>query len=113
MSASTESVFMPVYHTNFGSVETLEWGAGDTVIVLLHAAAAGPGALAGLARRLEAQGRRVVTAALHGYERSEVARLGALLPGSRVVTLPGCGHMGPLTEPKFVAAALCAAWDLA
>jgi pimeloyl-ACP methyl ester carboxylesterase len=68
---------MPVYHTKFGSVETLEWGAEesgerDTLIVLLHAAAAGPGGLSGLAKALVAPDRRIVAPALHLYGRSIV-----------------------------------------
>lgn len=45
----------------------LEWGEGEEIVVLLHAAAAGPTSLAGLARALARPGRRVVAPALAGY----------------------------------------------
>lgn len=48
----------------------LEWGEGDEIVVLLHAAAAGPTSLAGLARALARPGRRVVAPALAGYSRT-------------------------------------------
>lgn len=56
-----------VHESDFGPVEVLETGAGPTLIVLLHAAASGPGALVGLARMLAASGRRVWLPALAGY----------------------------------------------
>ena len=40
---------MPVYHTAAGPVEMLEWGSGEELWLLLHAAAAGPKSLSGLA----------------------------------------------------------------
>lgn len=58
---------MPVYPTSVGPVEVLEWGDGPTLVLLLHAAAAGPNSLAGLAKALAAPGRRIVAPALHGY----------------------------------------------
>ena len=58
---------MPLYHTEAGTVETLEWGDGPEVLILLHAAATGPRSLAALAERLAAPGRRIVAPALHGY----------------------------------------------
>ena len=58
---------MPLYHTDVGSVETLEWGDGDELWLLLHAAAAGPGSLARLAKAVAAPGRRIVVPALDGY----------------------------------------------
>ncbi len=58
---------MPVYHTAAGSVETLEWGDGPELFVLLHAAATGPQSLAALATMLLRPGRRVIVPALHGY----------------------------------------------
>ncbi len=58
---------MPVYPTASGPVEVLEWGEGPTLVLLLHAAAAGPGSLSGLAKALMGPGRRIVAPALHGY----------------------------------------------
>jgi pimeloyl-ACP methyl ester carboxylesterase len=58
---------MPIYHTASGPVEALEWGDGPTLILLLHAAAAGPASLSGLAKALATPGRRIVAPALHGY----------------------------------------------
>lgn len=58
---------MPVYHTPNGPVESLEWGEGDEVFVLAHAAAAGPGALSGLAKALARPGRRIIAPALNFY----------------------------------------------
>ncbi len=58
---------MPLYHTPAGPVETLEWGGGEDLFVLAHAAAAGPNTLSGLAKRLAAPGRRLVAVALNGY----------------------------------------------
>ncbi len=57
---------MPVYHTEAGAVEILEWGEGDELLVLLHAAAAGPHSLAALATELLRPGRRIVAPALDG-----------------------------------------------
>jgi lipase len=58
---------MPVYHTMAGTVETLEWGDGPELLVLLHAAAAGPHSLAALAALLQRPGRRVLAPALNRY----------------------------------------------
>lgn len=58
---------MTIYHTPIGPVEMLEWGEGEETVVLLHAAAAGPTSLAGLARALARPGRRIVAPALAGY----------------------------------------------
>ena len=58
---------MPVYPTASGPLEVLEWGDGPTLVLLLHAAAAGPGSLSGLAKALTRPGRRIVAPALHGY----------------------------------------------
>jgi pimeloyl-ACP methyl ester carboxylesterase len=58
---------MPVYHTTTGRVEMLEWGDGPELLVLLHAAAAGPQSLSALATMLLVPGRRVIAPALHGY----------------------------------------------
>jgi pimeloyl-ACP methyl ester carboxylesterase len=35
------------------------------------------------------------------------ARLGALLPESRCVAIPGCGHMGPAQNPMAIASTMC------
>ncbi len=72
---------MPVYHTEAGIVETLEWGEGPELLVLLHAAAAGPHSLAALAELLQRPGRRIVAPALNRYGatvmRDEADRVGA------------------------------------
>jgi len=58
---------MILHKTGFGAVEALHWGEGDeALVVLLHAAASGPRALAGLAERLAGPGRRVLAPALTG-----------------------------------------------
>lgn len=76
---------MPVYHTELGPVEMLEWGDGPDLFVLLHAAAAGPHSLAGLARALAAPGRQIVAPALSGYG-------GTTLTGPRLA-----GHIAAAT----------------
>src|ERR1700749_3894741 len=58
---------MPVYHTARGDVEMLEWGDGEELLVLLHAAAAGPQSLAALAALLARPGLRIVAPALNRY----------------------------------------------
>jgi pimeloyl-ACP methyl ester carboxylesterase len=58
---------MPVYHTPLGAVEMLEWGEGPELLVLLHAAAAGPQSLAALAKEFAGPGRRIVAPALNRY----------------------------------------------
>ena len=58
---------MPVYHTAYGAVEMLEWGEGPELLVMLHAAAAGPQSLAALAALLARPGRRVLAPALNRY----------------------------------------------
>src|SRR5579859_2937997 len=58
---------MPVYHTALGDVEMLEWGDGPELLVMLHAAAAGPQSLAALAALLMRPGLRIVAAALNRY----------------------------------------------
>ncbi len=63
---------MPVITTPEGEIEVLEWGEGEEVWLLLHAAAAGPNSLSGLARALAAPGRRFVAPALAGYGATRV-----------------------------------------
>jgi pimeloyl-ACP methyl ester carboxylesterase len=74
---------MPVYHTATGTVETLEWGEGPELFVLLHAAAAGPQSLSALAALLLRPGRRVIAPAFNRYGatvmRDETDRLRAHL----------------------------------
>ena len=67
---------MPVYHTPAGRVEMLEWGAGEELWLLLHAAAAGPNSLSGLAAALAAPGRRIVAPALHLYGQTRIEAAG-------------------------------------
>jgi pimeloyl-ACP methyl ester carboxylesterase len=72
---------MPVYHTEAGTVEALEWGDGPDLLVMLHAAAAGPQSLAALATQLLRPGLRIVAPALNRYGvtviRDESPRLAA------------------------------------
>jgi pimeloyl-ACP methyl ester carboxylesterase len=72
---------MPVYHTTRGDVEMLEWGDGADLLVMLHAAAAGPQSLAALASLLARPGLRIVAPALNRYGatvmRDEADRVGA------------------------------------
>ena len=72
---------MPVYHTKRGAVEMLEWGDGPDLLVMLHAAAAGPQSLAALAALLMRPGLRIVAPALNRYGatvmRDEADRVGA------------------------------------
>lgn len=70
---------LPVLTTPIGPIETLEWGDGPTLILLLHAAAAGPGSLSGLAKALIRPDRRIVAPALHGYGQTLV-----VVPGDRM-----------------------------
>jgi pimeloyl-ACP methyl ester carboxylesterase len=58
---------MPVYHTARGDVEMLEWGDGPELLVMLHAAAAGPQSLGPLAALLMRPGLRIVAPALNRY----------------------------------------------
>src|ERR1700742_225288 len=58
---------MPVYNTPLGAVEMLEWGDGPELLVMLHAAAAGPQSLAALAALLARPGLRIVAPALNRY----------------------------------------------
>jgi pimeloyl-ACP methyl ester carboxylesterase len=64
---------MPLHETDFGTVETLEWGDGEDLVVLLHALASGPWGFGPLAERLLRPGRRIVAPALHGYGGTRVA----------------------------------------
>lgn len=77
---------MPVLSTNFGPVETVEWGEGPEIWVLAHAAAAGPGALGGLAKALAAPGRRFIAPALNFYGGTALD-----VPGGRVA-----GHVAAI-----------------
>lgn len=70
---------LPVLTTPIGPIETLEWGDGPTLILLLHAAASGPGGLSGLAKALIRPDRRIVAPALHGYGQTSV-----VVPGDRM-----------------------------
>jgi len=70
---------MPLYHTPAGPVEMLEWGTGEDLWLLLHAAAAGPHSLSGLAEALLAPNRRIVAPALHLYGQTRIDA-----PGDRI-----------------------------
>lgn len=67
---------MTLHQTAFGTVEALEWGDGDQLVVLLHANAAGPWGLGPLAERLRRPGRRILAPALHGYGATRVTGAG-------------------------------------
>lgn len=114
---------MPVYHTKRGAVEMLEWGDGPDLLVMLHAAAAGPQSLAALAALLMRPGLRIVAPALNRYGatvmRDEADRVGAhvdvlratleLHPAERR-TLFGHsmgGLIGLLEASSFDSAVLC------
>lgn len=60
---------MTIHQTDFGTVETLVFGAEnrESLVVLLHATATGPGSLARLGKALAAAGHHVVVPALHRY----------------------------------------------
>ena len=65
---------MPIIETEFGAVDFLEYGEGDDLVLLLHAAATGAGSLAKLGQRLaQLTGARVVVPALSGYGESRVS----------------------------------------
>lgn len=76
---------MPLHTTPDGVIETLEWGDGPTLVLLLHAAAAGPGGLTALARHLSAPGRRIIAPAFHGYGGTRI--IGATDPIEAHVTV--------------------------
>ena len=63
---------MTLYHTETGTIDLLEWGDGPDLFVLLHATAAGPQSLAGLARELATPSRRIVAPALQGYGKTDM-----------------------------------------
>lgn len=63
---------MPLIQSPQGTIEVLEWGAGDTAFVLLHASATGPAALTGLARRLDTGDRRIIAPAFVGYGETDL-----------------------------------------
>lgn len=67
---------MTTYATDDGSIDVLEWGDGSELLVLLHATAAGPQSLAGLARELLGPDRRIVAPALQGYGKTLVQAQG-------------------------------------
>ena len=58
---------MPVTETAIGSVDTLVWGDGADLLLVLHASCTGPRAYAGLADRLSAPARHIVAPAFAGY----------------------------------------------
>jgi pimeloyl-ACP methyl ester carboxylesterase len=61
---------MPLHDTPAGTLETREWGDGPELLLLLHAAASSPQALARLAEALQRPGRRIVAPMLNGYGRT-------------------------------------------
>ena len=58
---------MPLNPSTIRDVEVLTYGDGDQVVMLLHASATGPRALARLAHALRQANRRVLAPALSGY----------------------------------------------
>lgn len=61
---------MPLLETPDGQIETLEWGNGDELVVLLHASATGPQTLSELAQELSKRNCKVVAPARSGYGRT-------------------------------------------
>ncbi len=72
---------MTIHQTEFGTVETLEFGAADagSMMLLLHATATGPGSLVRLGKTLGDAGHLVVIPALHRYGGSRVMETGGPL----------------------------------
>jgi pimeloyl-ACP methyl ester carboxylesterase len=58
---------MPVIETAVGKVETVIWGAGEDLLLILHASATGPRAYTGLARCLNQPNRCILAPAFAGY----------------------------------------------
>lgn len=58
---------MPLLETSDGQIETIEWGNGNELVVLLHASASGPQTLSAFAKELSKRDRKVVAPALSGY----------------------------------------------
>lgn len=56
---------MPLLETDIETVETVERGEGEQVVLLFHASATVPAALIGLMKRLEAPGRRLLAPAAY------------------------------------------------
>ena len=78
---------MTIHQTDFGTVETLVFGAEnrESLVVLLHATATGPGSLARLGKALAATGHHVVVPALHRYGGTWVEEAGtAIERGAKV-----------------------------
>jgi pimeloyl-ACP methyl ester carboxylesterase len=92
---------MPVYHTAAGAVEMLEWGDGPELIVLLHAAAAGPQSLSPLAAMLLRPGRRVIAPALDRYG-ATVMRDGADRMRAHVDVLRACLDIRPAERRMLI-----------
>lgn len=63
---------MPLIPSPSGTLDVLEWGSGDELVVLLHASATGPRSLKFLAERLGCAGRRVIAPAFAGYGQREL-----------------------------------------
>ena len=64
---------MPVISASLGEIDTVSWGGGDDLIVLLHASATGPHAFAGLAGQLASTGRQLLAPAFVGYGATRLA----------------------------------------
>lgn len=62
---------MPLHETDIGHIETREWGDGPELIVLLHAAASSPHALARFAESLARPGRRVIAPMHNRYGQTD------------------------------------------
>jgi len=88
---------MPLHDTPAGPVETREWGDGPELVVLLHAAASSPQALAGLAERLARPERRVIAPMLNGYGRTAIAGAGDSLE-AHVAVAAACSGFYPATR---------------
>ena len=67
MDSRTKSMKSELHTTDFGTVRTIEYGRGDTLIILLHGAGSSPAGLSDIAMRLGNDGYHVVAPALSGY----------------------------------------------
>ena len=67
MGYRTKSMKTHLYSNHIGTIRTIEYGAGDTLIILLHGAGGSPASLSEMASYLGNVGYHVVAPALSGY----------------------------------------------